>query len=221
MPDNLTGPDYRLRVAIDEEDRLAALSRYAILDTAAEPFYDRLATMLHDACHMDWAAITFVDHHRQWFKARGGFKIAETPRNVSFCSVAMHSSQPLVVRDATQDSRFHDNTLVTGEPHIRSYFGMPIFSDEGFGLGSVCVIAMDQPRSLRPCHMQLLASARDWVQASLAARLLTLEAPATLAASPRLKSSLSQLHTYAAWHTSQTWKSVEDAYKLCSAADNH
>jgi PAS domain S-box-containing protein len=91
-------------------------------------------------CETPIALVSFVEAQRQWFPARTGIDARETPRETSFCAYAMHGSDIMVVPDATLDPRFHDNVLVTGEPHIRFYAGAPLVSDDGTELGALCVI---------------------------------------------------------------------------------
>ena len=123
-----------------EADRLAALQSYGVLHTAPEAGFDELTGLAAKICEVPTALISLVDKDIQWFKARVGLDVPETPRNVSFCDHAMREHDVMVVPDATVDPRFSDNALVTGEPHIRFYAGAPLVSTGGFPLGSLCVI---------------------------------------------------------------------------------
>ena len=86
------------------------------------------------------AVVTLVDEDRQWFKSCFGLDVTETPREVAFCAHTIMSDELLIVPDASQDPRFANNPLVSGPPHIRFYAGAPIVSENGFRLGSVCVV---------------------------------------------------------------------------------
>lgn len=90
---------------------------------------------------MPIATITFVDEARQWFKARTGVDVSETPRAISFCAQAIASHDDVfIVSDARSDPRFSSYDNVTGDPHIRFYAGAPLISREGCALGTLCVI---------------------------------------------------------------------------------
>lgn len=91
--------------------------------------------------------MTLVDEDIQWFKASIGMGGCSTPRNLSFCTHALGltANDVMVVEDATQDSRFIDNPLVTGEPHIRFYVGALLTGSDGANYGTLCVIDT-QPR---------------------------------------------------------------------------
>ena len=109
-----------------EQARLAALHRYAILDTPEEEVFDRFVDLASGIADMPISLITFVDGERQWIKARAGTDLAETPRDRAFCDQAIRSDEIMVVPDATKDARFADNPLVTSHPGIRFYVGAPL-----------------------------------------------------------------------------------------------
>ncbi len=116
-----------------------ALCRLQMLDTAPDERFDRITRTAQRLFHVPIALLTLVDRDRQWFKSRPGFDVAETPRNVSFCGHAILEEAPLVVADACADPRFADNPLVTGEPFVRFYAGVPIHAD-GMRVGTLCLI---------------------------------------------------------------------------------
>ncbi|KGE12584.1 ATP-binding protein [Sphingobacterium deserti] len=125
----------------NEQQRLAALHAYQILDTAIEEDYEELTELAAAICGTPIALISFVDKARQWFKSHKGLDVTETERSHSFCAHALLNPTDLMqVEDAQLDPRFKDNPLVTGEPHIAFYAGMPLVDDEGFALGTLCVI---------------------------------------------------------------------------------
>ena len=139
----------------NERERLAALERHEVLDTAPEAEFDDLTSLAAQICGTPIALISLVDAHRQWFKSKVGFDAAETSRDVSFCGHAIHGRHVMEVPDALGDFIFHDNPLVTGEPEIRFYAGMPLATSDGQNLGTLCV--MDRvPRQLTTAQREAL-----------------------------------------------------------------
>ncbi|HXX16588.1 MAG TPA: GAF domain-containing protein [Candidatus Eremiobacteraceae bacterium] len=132
-----------------EAARVAALNRYAILDSEPEQSFDDLVILAAHICQVPMAMLSLVDDHRQWFKSSLGVQIRETPKEVSICVHAIQQNDLFIVSDTLQDARFRDNPLVTGEPHIRFYAGTPLINDDGFALGTLCVLDR-QPRQLDP-----------------------------------------------------------------------
>lgn len=129
----------------NEALRLDALRSTALLDTAAEPAFDRITRLVARALDVPIALISLVDAERQWFKSRIGVEAGQTPREQAFCAHAILETEPLVVPDATVDARFADNPLVTGTPDIRAYAGVPIRTRQGYAIGTLCAID-SQPR---------------------------------------------------------------------------
>lgn len=123
-----------------EDERLAELHRYQVLDTPPEQAFDDLAFLAGTICGTPVALITFVDADRQWFKARIGLNTSETSRDAAFCARTILGRELMVVTDTHRDARFRDNPLVTGTPYIRFYAGAPLRTADELALGSLCVI---------------------------------------------------------------------------------
>ena len=152
-----------------ERERLAALTAYQVLDTASEREYDDLARLAAQVCGTPISLVTLVDADRQWFKARVGIDIAETPRAHSICSIAMMQRDLFVVPNASADDRFANNPLVTGAPHIHFYAGMPLVDAEGHALGTLCVIDRVE-RTLTSEQRQALQALAGQVMSQLTLR---------------------------------------------------
>jgi len=124
----------------DDEGRVRAVDRYEVMDSEEERPFETVVTLVQQILKAPVCVVSILDRDRQWFKARRGIDVTETPRDVSFCTIAIQNDHPLVVSDATIDPRFMSNPLVTGEPYIRSYAGIPLRSPDGYNIGSLCVV---------------------------------------------------------------------------------
>ena len=132
------------QIPLNEAQRLQALHELEILDTAAEERFDRLTRLAKHYFAVPTVLVSLVDANRQWFKSVQGLDACETSREISFCGHAILQNDIFFIPDATQDSRFADNPLVIGAPYIVSYAGMPLRLDNGYCVGTLCLIDYQQ-----------------------------------------------------------------------------
>lgn len=162
---------------VNESARLRALHEYAVLDSGAEQAFDDIARLAAFVCKTPISLVSLIDADRQWFKAKVGLEVSETPREHAFCAHAiLQPSETMIVPDAAQDARFAANPLVTGAPHIRFYMGVPLVTPTGEALGTLCVIDR-APRRLDTEQMEVLSALARQVVSQLELRrsLKTLE----------------------------------------------
>lgn len=153
-----------------EHKRLAALHALGLLDTEPDAEFDALTDLAVGISGARMAAFSLVDRDRQWFKSNINIPAPETSRDVAFCDHAIRQDDVLYIPDATKDDRFRDNPLVTGEPNIRGYAGMPINTPDGYKIGTLCVID-DKPMELDAAAFDRLRSLARIVEVRLAERL--------------------------------------------------
>ncbi|MEO5354540.1 MAG: response regulator [Magnetococcus sp. XQGC-1] len=156
----------------NEAERLQTLRALQILDTSQEERFDRLTRIAQYVLQTPIVLISLVDGERQWFKSRQGLAATETPREISFCGHAIHSSDLFLVPDALADSRFADNPLVTQAPQIRFYAGAPLEVEPGQRIGTLCAID-SKPRQLSAEQAAVLKDLAQCVVAELQASSTT------------------------------------------------
>ena len=119
--------------------RLPYLNGFGLDALEDDEELQRIVRFAAKLCDAPTSTVSIVEEQRQWFLARDGIDVSETPRSTSFCGHAMLGSDLLIIPDATEDDRFDRNLLVTGEPFVRFYAGAPLITSEGVPVGALCV----------------------------------------------------------------------------------
>jgi PAS domain S-box-containing protein len=141
----------------NEDDRLAALRAYEILDTDREADFDDVTALIARICDAPIAVINLIDADRQWFKSEVGLGVRETPLETSFCRHALLEQDRLVVTDAAADDRFACNPLVTDQNGLRFYAGVLLKTGAGLPLGTLCVLdTRPRPEGLTEAQSQAM-----------------------------------------------------------------
>jgi len=160
---------------VKESERIQALRGLNVLDTPPEERFDRLTRLARRLFDVPIALVSLVDEKRQWFLSKEGVVAKETPREWSFCSVAIETGERLVLPDALEDPRFRQNPLVTEDPSIRFYAGQPIRAPGGAFVGTLCIIDRE-PRELSDEDQSLLADMAAMVEHEFAThRMATID----------------------------------------------
>ncbi len=139
----------------DEADRLTALQTLGLLDSPPDVNFEIIVKLTGILFDVPIAFVAMVDEHREWFKAITGWQMTEAPREVAFCNYTILQDDVLVVEDATLDTRFAQNPLVTGAPYTRFYAGVPVGLDDQRHLGTLCIVDT-KPRALSNKDAELL-----------------------------------------------------------------
>ena len=140
----------------NEIERLKELYSYDIIGEMEDFNYDFLTQMASQICDAKISLISFVTDDKQWFLSHHGLAARETDKELAFCAHAINKPEELfIVEDAREDERFHDNPLVTGDPKVIFYAGVPLVNENGFPLGTLCVID-NQPKVLNEEQIQSL-----------------------------------------------------------------
>ena len=139
-----------------EDERVAALHRYHVLD---EPPCDDLDAVVRLAARVTGApiaVINLIDADRQWQAAAHGSERSEVAREQSMCARIIGERRTVVVRDASTDPTFKDSPWVTGElGDVRLYAAAPLVAPVDHVVGTLCVFA-DEPGSLTDAQVAAL-----------------------------------------------------------------
>lgn len=126
--------------AVFDAQRLAAVQRTGLLDSAATESFDSLTCLAARLLHAPMAFLTLVDDRRSfWLSTDGVAEGRENPVEESFCQYVIADGAALVIGDATVDTRVCNNPSV-GLLGVRAWAGFPVYDADGVPLGSFCVM---------------------------------------------------------------------------------
>ncbi len=146
-----------------ERERLKLLESYSILDSLPEIDYDNITAIASQICNTPISLVSLIDMKRQWFKSHHGLDVTEIAKDYAFCAHAINNDNEIfIVQDARKDVRFNDNPLVTGEPHVVFYAGVPLVGSDNLPLGTLCVID-HKPKLLSQTQIQALKALANQV----------------------------------------------------------
>ena len=204
-----------------EDARLAALDRYDILDTPKEPAFERVATLIRLVFGVETSIVSMIDGHRQWYKAAQGTPNIEVPINETFCRLTLAGGEPLIVTDASADGRFKDNPHVTAPGGVRFYASMPLRTNDGLNIGTICAID-SKPRSFSDQDLEIFRELARVAMSELELRrLATIDGLTGIETRRAFKEDAAKYVALARRHRSQLsaiafdidrFKSVNDTY---------
>ena len=193
MPANIA---MRAAAHPQERARLAALGRYAVLDTPREADFDAITELAAALCEVPAAQINFITADRQWSKAEVGVGVQTIPLEVSICAHTLLEPGFVEIPDLREDPRTADNPAVTGPPQVRFYAGIQLRGNAGEPIGTLCVLDM-QPRKLSDLQRRSLTVLASQVMAQLDLRAtLANEAVLRSEIDHRVKNSLQSIGAY-------------------------
>lgn len=123
-----------------ETNRLNALRKYEILDTPPEGNFDRITLLASKVFNVPIAIISLVDEDRIWFKSSQGLNVHEINKAPGLCASAILADDVYLIEDARKDPRSLANPLVTGEFGLQFYAAAPLITQDGYNLGTFCII---------------------------------------------------------------------------------
>lgn len=162
-------------IPTQEAIRLRTLYSYNLLDTLPEQSYDDLVSIAANICNTPISLVSLIDKNRCWFKAKFGLEQTESLRNIVHTAQAINNpNEVMIIEDALQDERFHDCPLLLNAPPICFYAGISLVTNDGFVLGTLCVIDK-VPRQLTSSQIQTLKKLANQIVAQFELRKKMIE----------------------------------------------
>jgi len=123
----------------NEEGRLKKLEIFDLLDLGKDPQLDVFAETACLITGCPTSLIAIMESEKQVLQSCIGLSIDSVDRQHTLCQYSIASGEVVVINDTLLDERSAHNPLIL-EGGIRFYAGVPLIDDEGFALGTICVI---------------------------------------------------------------------------------
>ncbi|MFI1995272.1 GAF domain-containing protein [Actinoplanes sp. NPDC020271] len=131
-----------------EQERLAALHEYRLLDTPPEEELRAVLRVAAMIAGVSSASLNLIDEHRQYQLIRVGGAPIECAREDSMCGVQFESGALVYVPDASENELYQHNPWVDGsQGRLRFYASAPLVTPQGHALGTLCVFD-EEPHEL-------------------------------------------------------------------------
>ncbi len=139
----------------NEDERLKRLELFGLLNLPKDPELDIFAETACLVTDCPSALVTVMESQIQTIQSCVGMSIDSVDRKDTICQYSIASGDIVIINDTLADERSSSNPLIL-EGGIRFYVGIPLIDDEGFALGTLCVIdykpkniSEDQVRTLK------------------------------------------------------------------------
>lgn len=127
-------------VPINEIERNNKLSGFNIdYSEMQEPLKD-LAKLAAKAAGTSVSLINLIDSFTQWTVCNYGLPIEQIGREESVCQYTILTNESLEVKSLLADERFTQCHYITEETGLDYYYGVPLQTDDGFNIGTLCVL---------------------------------------------------------------------------------
>jgi two-component sensor histidine kinase len=123
-----------------EPSRMAAVRRYDVLDTPPDGMFDSVTALAARRFKVPISIISIVDNDRIWFKSHHGLSVNQIDREPGLCASAILADDPYILENAVIDVRSLANPLVAGDFGLKFYAGVPLRTNDGYNLGTLCIL---------------------------------------------------------------------------------
>ncbi|MFV8226569.1 PAS domain-containing protein [Christiangramia aquimixticola] len=130
-----------LEKAISQEDaRLKALASYKIVGTPPEDEYDDLTRLAALICEAPASVISLITEDQQVFKSVYGIEGCGISREEAICNHTIKKPGEITIIEETRQHPLTQDNNFVHDSGIVFYAGYPLVDDDGYALGTICVI---------------------------------------------------------------------------------
>ena len=133
--------------AIDLKPAGFELAEQSLPEVSTAGELQEMAELASEICGTPISLVSLLDEKWQTILASVGLPVRRVRRDLTMCAHTLAKNDLMIVEDTMKDVRFAGHPMVTGDPEIRFYAGLPLADHTGKSIGSLCVVDL-RPRTL-------------------------------------------------------------------------
>ncbi|MET1057080.1 MAG: GAF domain-containing protein [Pedobacter sp.] len=145
-----------------DAERLADVGRFLNLNISKEKELQEIVDFAAEICGSQIAMVTLMDGEKQYVKFIKGASIDLVDYEDTLCQYTLDQNDLLIIEDTIKDSRLVENPFVKAGPYLRFYAGVPLVSEKGNSIGTLCVFDVES-HSLSELQQTMLTSLSEQV----------------------------------------------------------
>ncbi|WP_144762395.1 PP2C family protein-serine/threonine phosphatase [Curtobacterium sp. 9128] len=156
--------------ATDAVRRAALLAALDVVNSGPEERFERITRIAREAFGVSGSFLNLAGETHLLLKSQQSGQRFDPliPLADTFCGRTLAEDGPVLVTDALADPQFADLPMVTGDPNVRFYAGVPLRAGaDQLKVGTLCLID-PAPRTLDDADVALLEELGTWAERELA-----------------------------------------------------
>lgn len=124
---------------LNEIERLKAISEYDLVDKNSDDEFQVFTEVAAMVCNTPISLINIIDENQKIVKAKCGIDMESLDRNLTICQYTIMQDDILIYEDLTKAEKLKDISYVADGTYA-FYAGVPLIDDNGYALGTLCVV---------------------------------------------------------------------------------
>lgn len=150
----------------NEWSRLNHLAELDLDPIDLEKVFENFTKLASQISQTSLSLLNLLDVNTLWTISGFEGRVSASPIEHSICKYTILEDDYLEVKDLAHDKRFENIPLLKSHPSLKYYFGLPLKSNDGIAIGTLCVFDQEE-KSLDKDRIALLKIITDEIMVKL------------------------------------------------------